>query len=385
LLSEVAMSARIDTVAPSLSVTSAALAAPMRLASIDALRGLVMVLMALDHVRDFFSDARFDPLDLSQTTPALFLTRWVTHLCAPTFIFLAGVSAYQLSLRVTPAELSRFLVTRGLWLILLEFTLVQFAWTFNFRYDSGLFLQVIWTIGVSMIVLAALARLSIAAIATIGVASIAGHNLLDGIAAEQLGAWAPLWSVLHVAGPAPHMWVLYPLIPWVGVMALGFAMGRMFRLEPAQRRGLLVLLGLACLLAFVLGRAANAYGDPQSWIVQTDAMLTLLSFVNVQKYPPSLLFLLLMLGGGFLLLAAFESARGRLPGILRTFGQVPLCFYVLHITLAHCAAAVIGSDTGFRLPVVYLVWLLVLLALYPACRWFAGIKRRRSQWWLSYL
>jgi uncharacterized membrane protein len=382
------MSARIDTVASSLSLGSAAsavTAAPARLASIDALRGLVMVLMALDHVRDFFGNARFDPVDLSQTTSALFLTRWVTHLCAPTFIFLAGVSAYLLSLRVTPAQLRRFLVTRGLWLILLEVTIVQFAWTFDFRYESGVFLQVIWAIGISMIVLAALARLSLAAIATIGVALIAGHNLLDGIAADELGAWAPLWSVLHVAGPAPHMWVLYPLIPWVGVMALGFAMGRMFRLEPAQRRALLIRLGIACMVAFVLLRVANAYGDPQSWSVQADAMRTLLSFVNVQKYPPSLLFLLVMLGGAFLLLAAFEAARGRLVAILRTFGRVPLFFYVLHIAVAHFAANVIGAAAGFQLPIVYLAWLLVLLALYPACRWFAGIKSRRADWWLSYL
>ncbi|MGH8185934.1 MAG: DUF1624 domain-containing protein, partial [Steroidobacteraceae bacterium] len=341
------MSARIDTVAPSLSVTSAAVAAPTRLSSIDALRGLVMVLMALDHARDFFTDARFDPLDLSQTTLALFLTRWVTHLCAPTFIFLAGVSAYLLSLRITPAELSRFLVTRGLWLILLEVTIVQFAWTFNFRYDSGVFLQVIWAIGVSMIVLAALARLPIATVATISLVLIAGHNLFDGVAVNELGAWAPLWSVLHVQGQVSHVWVLYPLIPWVGVMGLGFAMGAMFQLEPAPRRRLLIRLGVACLSAFILLRAANAYGDPQPWSIQPDTLRTLLSFMTVQKYPPSLSYLLVMLGSGFLLLAAFESARGKLANVLRTFGRVPLFFYVLHIAFAQFAAGVVAVAMGF--------------------------------------
>jgi uncharacterized membrane protein len=379
------MSARIETVASALNVTSAAVAARARLASIDALRGLVMVLMALDHVRDFFTDVRFDPLDLSQTTPALFLTRWITHLCAPTFIFLAGVSAYLLSLRVSPAELSRFLVTRGLWLILLEVTVVQFAWTFNFRYESGVFLQVIWAIGVSMLVLAAIARLSIATIATISVILIAGHNLLDGVTPDELRAWGPLWSVLHVSGPAPHVMVLYPLIPWVGVMGLGFAMGTVFRLAPESRREMFIRLGVVCLFVFVLLRAANGYGDPQPWNVQSDITLTLLSFVNVHKYPPSLLYLLLTLGGGFLLLAAFESVRGRLMSILRTFGRVPLFFYVLHIALAHFAALIIGATTGFALPIVYLAWLLALLALYPTCRWFARIKSRRSDWWLSYL
>jgi uncharacterized membrane protein len=379
------MSARIETVAPARSVACAAVAARARLGSIDALRGLVMVLMALDHVRDFFTDVRFDPLDLSQTTPALFLTRWVTHLCAPTFIFLAGVSAHLLSLRVTPADLSRFLVTRGLWLILLEVTIVQFAWTFNFRYESGVFLQVIWVIGVSMLVLAAMARLSIATIATISVILIASHNLLDGVTPDELGAWGPLWSVLHVSGPAPHVFVLYPLIPWIGVMGLGFAIGTVLRLAPEARREMFIRLGVVCLFVFVLLRAANGYGDPQPWTVQSDVTLTLLSFVNVHKYPPSLLYLLLTLGGAFLLLAAFDSVRGRLMSILRTFGRVPLFFYVVHIALAHFAAVVIGATTGFALPIVYLAWLLALLALYPACRWFARIKSRRSDWWLSYL
>ena len=377
--------------------------ARVRLASIDILRGLVIALMALDHVRDYFSSARFSPLDLTQTSELLFLTRWVTHFCAPTFVFLAGISAYLISLRSTRAELSRFLLTRGAWLVVLEMTLVNFAWTFDVRYRFGLFLQVIWAIGVSMIALAALIHLRLRTIAIISVVMIAGHNLLDGIEPARFGAWAPVWSVLHVSGPVPFGFVAYPLIPWIGVMALGYVMGTVFRLEPESRRRRLVQWGIASLVMFVLLRALNVYGDPHPWSTHSSAVLTLLSFLNVHKYPPSLLYLLLTLGTACLLLAAFESAQGTLSRILRTFGRVPLFIYVLHIVLAHLAAGLIGlalgygagvlknpfvalpAGWGFGLPVVYVAWVFVLATLYPACRWFAEVKRRRAQWWLSYL
>jgi len=377
--------------------------AAARVPAIDTLRGLVMVLMALDHVRDFFTSARFDPLDLSQTTVPLFLTRWVTHLCAPTFVVLAGVSAYLMSQRCTRAELSRFLFTRGLWLVVLEVTLMSLVWTFNFRYDHGLFLQVIWAIGVSMMVLAALVHLPLRAIAIFSVVMICGHNLLDGVEPQSFGRWAPLWSLLHVSGPIPHAFVAYPLIPWIAVMSLGYCMGSLFALERQQRVQRFIWLGAAALVVFVILRAPNVYGDPSSWTLQSTTLRTLLDFVNVRKYPPSLHYLLITLGVGFLLLALFDSARSKVSEVLQTFGRVPLFFYVLHIALAHLAAGIVGYATGFdaalltadfmlvpqqwgfSLPVVYLAWVLVVATLYPACRWFAAVKRRRSDWWLSYL
>ncbi len=398
------MSARLESAAAApLAQASVTAHAVARIGSIDILRGFVMVLMALDHVRDFFTDARFDPLDLSQTNAPLFLTRWITHFCAPTFVLLAGVSAYLTGRRCTRAELSKFLWTRGLWLVVLEVTVMSLVWTFNVRYDHGLFLQVIWAIGVSMIVLAGLIHLPLPAIAVCSVAMIFGHNLLDGIEPQSFGAWAPLWSLLHVSAPIPHAFVGYPLIPWIAVMSLGYCAGALYDMEPQRRTQWLIYFGVGSLTAFVLLRTTNVYGDPADWSLQSTTIHTLLSFVNVQKYPPSLQYLLLMLGFAFLWLAVLESARGRFSEVLRTFGRVPLFFYVLHIALAHLAAGLIAlamgygtamlSDDfmsipqlwGFGLPVVYLAWLLVVISLYPACRWFAAVKRRRDDWWLSYL
>ena len=383
------MSARLEgVVSASVAHASAATHAATRVASIDILRGLVMVLMALDHVRDFFSDVRFDPLDLSQTDAPLFLTRWSTHFCAPTFVLLAGVSAYLTGRHCTRAQLSWFLFTRGLWLVVLEVTLMSLVWTFDVRYDQGLFLQVIWAIGVSMIVLAVLVHLQLRYIAVFSVVIICGHNLLDGVEPQSLGAWAPLWSLLHVSGPIPHAFVAYPLIPWIAVMSLGYCLGALFEAEAQTRKQWFIYLGAASLTAFMVLRMTNLYGDPIDWSLQSTTVLTLLSFVNVYKYPPSLLYLLLTLGTGLLLLAAFESARGRLSEVLRTFGRVPLFFYVLHIALAHLAAVLIDlafGQSGFGLPIVYLAWALAIATLYPACRWFAAVKRRRDDWWLSYL
>jgi uncharacterized membrane protein len=398
------MSVRLDSaVSASVTHASATAHAFARVASIDILRGLVMVLMALDHARDFFTDARFDPLDLSQTSAPLFLTRWITHFCAPTFVLLAGVSAYLTGRRCTRAELSRFLVTRGLWLVVLEVTLMSLVWTFNLRYDHGLFLQVIWAIGVSMIVLGALVHLPVPEVAAYSLLIIFGHNLLDGIDPQSFGAWAPLWSLLHVSEPIPRAFVAYPLIPWIAVMSLGYCIGSLFELERDRRKQWLVCLGTASLTLFVLLRTTNAYGDPVDWSLQGTTLRTLLSVIDVHKYPPSLHYLLLTLGAAFLLLAALESARGKFSEVLRTFGRVPLFFYVLHIALAHLAAGIIAlamgygtallSDDfmsvpqqwGFGLPVVYLAWLLVVATLYPACRWFAAVKRRRDDWWLSYV
>jgi uncharacterized membrane protein len=361
------------------------------------------VLMALDHVRDYFSNAHFNLLDLSQTTVPLFLTRWITHFCAPTFIFLAGVSAHLMSTRCTKPELARFLFTRGVWLIVLEVTVILWAWSFNFDYSKGVFLQVIWAIGVSMIALAGLIMLSRRAIASIAIVMIAGHNLLDGIQPSVFGAWAPLWNLLHVQGPFPVGFVAYPLIPWIGVMALGYVMGSLYDRNPLERRRVLLTLGTVALTVFIVLRLTTSYGDPHRWQAQDTVVHSLLAFIDVAKYPPSLLYLLVTLGTSWLLLGAFDGATGAFMRVLRTYGRVPLFFYVLHIVLAHLLAGIAGLATGFgtsvltnafmflprewgfSLPVVYLAWITVLVMLYPACKWFAGVKRRRRDWWLSYL
>jgi uncharacterized membrane protein len=374
-----------------------------RIASIDVLRGLVMALMALDHVRDYFAGARCNPTDLSCTEPALFFTRWITHFCAPVFMLLAGLSAGIAGRRTTNAALRRFLVTRGLWLVVLEVTVVHFVWTFNFAYESGVVLQVIWALGASMVVLAAVIGLPRHAIGVVGLAMVCGHDLFDGIPPARFGAWAPLWNVLHVQGPTPFGLVFYPLVPWIGVMMLGFWLADLFA-RPARARGReLLTIGGAALYAFVGLRLANLYGDPTPWSSQARPTLTVLAFLNVAKYPPSLLYLLVTLGPALILLALLDHARGRVAGALETLGRVPLFFYVLHLAVAHLAAGFValamGFGTtalgtiflhfpkgwGFGLPGVYVAWIVVLTTTYPACRWFAGVKRRRTDWWLAYL
>jgi uncharacterized membrane protein len=369
-----------------------------RIVSIDVLRGLVMALMALDHARDFFSATGFNPRDV--TEPALFLTRWITHFCAPTFIFLAGLSAYLYGRARRTGELSRFLLTRGLWLILLEFTLIQFAWTFEFGNFHDFGAGVIWAIGASMIALAALIWLPRWAIAAIAFALIAGHNLFDSVRAEALGAAAPLWHVLHQPGNihlggGVTVFIFYPLVPWMGVMAAGYLLGPLMQRGAEERRRALILLGGAVTLGFILLRAANLYGDPAPWSTQATPLATLLSFLNTEKYPPSLLYLAMTLGPALMLLGAFEHARGRLADWLAVFGRVPFFYYVVHIYLLHAlAVAVAFASSGalaanpkldFGLPGVYFVWLAVLVVLYPPCRWFAALKARHKDWWLSYV
>jgi len=374
-----------------------------RIQSIDLVRGFVIVLMALDHVRDYFSNAHVDLLDPTQTTGALYLTRWITHLCAPIFILLAGVSAHRMSMHMSTGQLSRFLLTRGLWLIVLEVTVVLWAWSFNISYQRGVFLQVIWAIGASMLMLAALVHLPVRVIGVFGATMIIGHNLLDSLEPSDFGVWAPLWNALHVQGPLPIGFLSYPLIPWLGVMALGFAMGTLYDLKTNRRRTALLTAGVSALTLFAALRLANFYGDPQPWQVHSTVSATLMSFFNVEKYPPSLLYLLATLGIGWLLLVAAESLHGRIAVVLNTFGRVPLFAYVVHIAIAHALAGLIAGSLGFGsavlavdftqfprtwgfdLPLVYCAWLLVLLLLYPACVWFGEIKRRRRDWWLSYL
>jgi uncharacterized membrane protein len=378
-----------------------------RIVSIDLMRGVVMVLMALDHTRDFFAPGFFNPRDIAE--PALFLTRWITHFCAPTFIFLAGISAFLYGAQGrSPGAVSRFLLTRGLWLVLIEFTVVRLGWTFSFHFDR-LVMQVIFAIGVSMMALALFVYLRPWAIAAVAIAMIAGHNMLDGIKPEQFGAAAPIWNLLHQPGPvalSPHLvlYVLYPLIPWIGVMAAGYALGPIFRFDRAVRMRWLLGLGAAVTAGFIALRASNLYGDPAAWAVHDSLLATVVSFVNCEKYPPSLLYLGMTIGPSLLLLAAFERAHGRLADWTATFGGVPFFFYVAHLFLIHALAVLfawgtigdtawmfgstgVGKPAGYGLGLagIYAVWLVIIIALYPACRWFASLKRRRSEWWWSYL
>jgi uncharacterized membrane protein len=356
-----------------------------------------MVVMALDHTRDFFGAGGFDPRDV--TEPALFLTRWITHYCAPTFIFLSGLSAFLYGRGRSLAETSRFLFTRGLWLIFIEFTIVRLAWSFELGFGDT-FAGVLWVIGASMVVLAALVWLPRRARVTLALAMIAGHNLFDGLEPPALGAAAPVWRVLHQPG-AIHLadgvrfYVLYPLIPWIGVMAAGYALGPVMQLGSDERRHALLKLGAAITIGFVLLRATNLYGDPAAWTAQETWLATLLSFLNCEKYPPSLLFLMMTLGPALMLLGAFEHARGALARILAVFGQVPFFFYVVHIYLIHALAVATGlamtgavssrPEIGLSLACIYLVWLIAIVLLYPLCRWFAEIKARGRAWWWSYL
>lgn len=379
-----------------------------RIASIDLLRGLVMVIMALDHTRDFFAAGGVNPRDVAD--PALFLTRWVTHFCAPVFILLAGVSAF---LRGAGAngrslrDLSRFLVTRGLWLILVELTVVRLAWTFSLDLNY-FFTQVIFAIGASMVILSGLVHLPRRIIAAIGLIMIAGHNLLDPISAKMFGAAAPVWNVLHesamVQFGAVRWLAVYPLIPWIGVMAAGYALGPVFLRDHRTRTRMLVGWGLAVTVGFVVLRATNLYGDPAPWTAQPTLAATILSFINCEKYPPSLLYLMMTLGPALLLLAAFEKALGRIADAVTVFGRVPFFYYVIHIYFVHMLAVLLTAMTGgsvgwmfgpfppdkpesygIGLAGVYVIWLAVVAALYPLCRWFAAVKQRRTDWWLSYL
>lgn len=416
-------------------------AARSRIDSIDLLRGIVMVIMMLDHTRDFLHRyvlQGFDPTDLRHTSVKLFFTRWITHFCAPVFVFLAGTGAYlQFARGKSKKALSRFLFTRGLWLVVLEFTVVRLAVTFNLDYRFLGAMQVIWALGASMIALAALIHLPLRIVACFGIGMIALHNLLDDFHVQ--GGWqgpnspvpsygAKLYMILHqpfeafpVAGfPSPVVFVLYPLIPWIGVMAAGYAFGTLYQMDALRRRRLLLVMGLAATALFILLRAINYYGDPSHWSQQSTTAFTVLSFLNVTKYPPSLLFLLMTLGPAMLALALFENAtRDDLPkqasessfvwrirNVFVTFGRVPLFFYLLQWFTAHLISVVVhfaagkpvgwmfDSATmltgpppgmGFNLAVVYGCWLAGVLLLYPLCKWFAGVKARRHDWWLSYL
>ena len=384
-----------------------------RIESVDLLRGIIIVIMALDHVHDFFGALDVSPINLAVTTAPLFFTRWITHFCAPVFFLLTGTGARLALRRLSKNGLSRFLLTRGLWLLVLEVVVLRFALQFNLDYRVTI-ITVLWALGWSMIALAGLIHLPDRAIVAFGAVLVAGHNLLDGIPATAFGSFAPLWSALHAPGflintPRHVVFIAYPLIPWLGVTALGYVLGQAYRWSDDRRRALLLWLGIGLSAGFVLLRLSNVYGDPVAWSVQKSPLWTLLSFLDTNKYPPSLLFLLMTLGPALLLLRALDGGVPRWLHPAWIIGKVPLFFYVLHFYLIHLLAVAaceirFGNVSGMfqspdlghfpftappgwaaSLPIIYLLWALVVIALYPLCRWYAGVKQRRRDWWLSYL
>jgi uncharacterized membrane protein len=379
--------------------------------AIDLLRGIVMVIMALDHTRDFFGQTHFEPTDLDHTNAPLFFTRWITHFCAPVFVFLAGTAAWLSRGKRSDSELSRFLLSRGAWLIFLEIIVNNFFWSFRTPLVGLIILQVIWAIGASMIVLSLVARLPAKIIALIGGILVVGHDALDHVHPFPKGGLHVMWSVLHesdfglAVGPL-HFGVVYPLVPWVGVMMLGFAFGSRFQHRIVDDRSRETLrTGLTITLLFVLIRASNIYGDPTPWTAR-GGIGTLLSFLDVEKYPPSLCYLLMTLGPALVLLALFDRSSvgdtNPFAKALVIYGRVPLFYYLLHVLVIHTASNIVfliekhswrvgwSGDHALNigLPLTYVTWILVVVILYVPCRWFAGVKAStwgREQRWLSYL
>ncbi len=383
-----------------------------------------MILMALDHVRDFFhiGAMSFSPTDLTKTTPILFFTRWITHFCLPVFMFVAGMGAFLWwrQRNHTKGQLSRFLWTRGLWLVVLELTVMQLAYYFNFSAHGLILLLILWIFGVCMIAMAVLIYLPIRWLAALSLAVIALHNCLDGINPARFGSaawvWKAIWNVLHRPGvfsfAGKSLSVPYPLLPWIAVMAAGFCFGQVFLLEPATRRRITLRIGLAATVAFIVIRAVNRYGDPAPWSIQKSGVFTVLSFLNCTKYPASLDFLLMTLGPALLVLAYLDRRSWKSANPLVVFGRVPLFYFILHFYAIHIVAILMAwarygtaaftfmfnllpsmrgpgqlfpAHFGYSLPVVYVVWIVIVSLLYPLCRWFAKVKATRRDWWLSYL
>lgn len=390
-----------------------------RVQSIDILRGIVMIIMALDHVRDFFHVQAFqsDPIDPATTTPILYLTRWITHLCAPAFVFLAGTSSYLVGLRRSKAALSAFLIKRGLWLILAEVLIVTLGWTFNPLYNL-LIIQVIWAIGISMVILGLLVRLPLTAIFIIGLVIVLGHNLMDYPEAAHAAKHQPLgfwWDLVHGArfsyypyASSRGVLIVYPFLPWTGLMLLGYCAGKFFAPDfpVAQRKKVLLYTGLGLIAGFFVLRFINAYGDPVPWTTQTTAVRTVFSFFNVNKYPPSIMYMAITIGIAMIALVALEQIKNPVTEFAKVFGQVPFFYYVLHFFLIHTLTVITfylqgyGTkdivslqvpflfrpvDFGFPLWGVYLVWVAVIFLLYPVCKRYNAYKSTHRQWWLSYV
>jgi uncharacterized membrane protein len=397
------------------TVTDGVLVEKPRVSSIDLMRGIVMVIMAIDHTRDFYhiDNLYFDPTDLTKTNPALFFTRWITHYCAPTFVMLSGAAIAISSQRKTKGELSRFLLTRGLWLIALEVLVVRFAITFNFFID-GLLFQVIWAIGASMVIMSALVHLPARAIWIGGLAVVSIHNLLEMLPiAMEPGAGAVIWGfftkTFFYFDGSPTVMVPYPVLPWLGIMMSGFGVGLLFspQFNAAKRKRYLLYIGAAAVALFIVLRFFNLYGDPNPWSEQKNGLFTFMSFLNVTKYPPSLMYTLMTLGPVLMILSWMENANLTLLSPLNVFGRVPLFYYILHFTLIHASAMLIyavangvplselsvGFTQDFGVPAegrynlagTYLAWFCIVLFLYPLCVWYNRYKSTHKHWWLSYL
>ncbi len=387
-----------------------------RIQSIDTLRGVVMLIMAIDHVRDFFHITAWtdSPTNLATTTPQLFFTRWITHFCAPTFVFLSGASAFLAGQRKTKKELSSFLIKRGLWLVLVELVVMSLAFSFNPLYNV-FFLQVIWVTGWSMVFLGLLVSASIKYILLIGCIITFGHNILDYFQLPQQGTAHVLWSVFFTAfgtlfkyGQSRFVFDLYAILPWTGVMFLGYGFGILYskNYDALKRRRTVLMIGIAVTIFFIVLRYINAYGDPSHWSTQKNGLYTFLSFLNTTKYPPSLCYLSMTIGPALIFLSLIETAKNKVTDILSMYGRVPFFYYVLHFYLIHILCVIIffasgytskdiidpnvpflfrPQHFGFDLPVMYLIWFFVIAVLYKPCKWFDNYRRTHTQWWLSYL
>ena len=386
-----------------------------RIISIDVLRGIIMLIMALDHVREFFHVTAMtaDPLDLTNTTPALFFTRWITHFCAPIFLFLSGTSAYLASQKRTKQQAALFLIKRGVWLLLVEIVIMDFAFTFNPFYNVFI-LQVIWAIGWSMILLGLFFLTNIKVILAIGFLLVFGHDVLDYLQISKQGTGQLLISFLFTSSDkfiplnrTRFILDLYAILPWTGIMFLGYCFGTFYKdgITVLSRKKIMSL-GIAVVLFFIVFRFLNSYGDPSPWSHQKNAFYTFLSFINVSKYPPSLLYTCLTVGAGMIALSLLDKVQSRVSHVFRMYGAVPFFYYVCHFYLIHILLVIIfyasgyGSKDiinpqspflfrpqtfGFNLPVVYLIWLFVIVALYKPCKWFNNYRSTHKQWWLSYL
>ena len=386
-----------------------------RIQSIDLLRGLVMIIMALDHTRDFFHAHAMteDPLNAATTTPMLYFTRWITHFCAPVFVFLAGTSGYLQSLRKSKKELSLFLIKRGLWLILLEITLITFSFSFDI-YFSVIGLQTIWSIGISMVILGLFIWLPFPVILVSGLIIVFGHNLLDMYEKDQqvFSVW---YALLHRPG-IYHLWAnhnllaFYPFLSWAGLMLLGYCFGKLlYNNEGAQRKKVLLWLGLGVIAFFIIVRMLDFYGDPDVLTNNDKPLDSLYSFLEVSKYPPSLLYMCMTIGPAILFLAFFDKAKGAVVKVISVYGRVPFFYYILHFYLLHIIAMLVffarghsvaegtkhvgeaipnfvQPGEGFNLGIVYLIWIAIIVALYPVCKWYDKYKMaHKEKWWLSYL
>lgn len=388
------------------------IASKKRIDSIDMLRGIIMIIMALDHVRDFFhiTASTADPTNPATTTPILFFTRWITHFCAPVFVLLAGTSVFLASRKKTKKEMSVFLIKRGLWLVVLEIVIFNLLFTFDPTYHA-IFLQVIWVTGISMVLLAGFIHLPLRALFVIGIILVAGHNMLDRFNSNNMGH-VPVWyGMLHQQfitqyAPGRIFGGFYPLLPWPGIMLLGYCLGSFFTADydPAKRRKQVMQIGLTATIAFFVLRWINVYGDLVPWTEQANTTRTIISFFNVTKYPPSLLYCCMTLGPALILLAWLEKVRAKWGSVVVIYGRVPLFYYLVHFFVIHllCTIAFFATghnmsqavggmmlfrpdNFGFSLPVVYAIWVAVVAGLYPLCKWYSIYKATHDDWWLSYL